>query len=962
MESKIEYKELFKRISSCVAIYKAAGDGNDFIFKDFNKAAEKADKIKRKDVIGKSVLEIFPGIKDFGLFDVFKRVYKTGKPESHAISCYKDSRISGWRENFVYKIPNGNIVAVYNDLTEKKQAEEELALANELLELAQKSAGVGIWDWDMNIDKLNWSSEFYILFGLDPKKDTATFDTWYRVIHPEDRQTIEDSLNKSIIEKKPRFQEYRIIMPSGKIRWINTMGNTIYDAHGKAVRMSGICIDITERKKAEETLLVKDQAIQSSINAIAISEFDGTLTYVNPSFLRLWGYDSEKDVLGKFVGGGWSEKEKVNEVIAVLQNNGSWSGEMVAKKKDGSTFFAQLSANMITTHDGKLIYMMASFIDITERKQIEHALKERYKELSCLYNVTSLAELRNISLDKLLERAVMLLPPAWQFPEITEACIILEGLTFQTERFRETSWMQVSEIVAGENTIGQVKICYLEKRQESDEGPFLKEERVLIDTIALKLGQIVLRVRSEETLKESEEKYRTLFDTSAEGILIAEVETHKFKYANPAICQMLGYTQKELTAMDISAIHRKEDLQSVLTKFQDQISGKYPIVGDIPCLKKNGTIFYADINSAIITIDDQRCIAGFFHDTTERKKTEQEIQDLSFHDHLTGLYNRRFFEEELNRLNTKRQLPLSFIMGDLNGLKLINDVFGHNEGDNLLVKTAEILKKICRSDDILARWGGDEFVILLPRTSITDSEEIVERIVKECKKTKRYKIPIILSLGTATKEMSVQDIQAIIIDAESNMYRNKLAQKESSTSSIISVLEQALYEKSTETKEHTDRVRDLALKLGKSVNLHASQLDETSLLASLHDIGKVAISETILAKEGKLTKQEWEVIKRHPEIGFNITSSSPQIAHIAKAILSCHENWDGSGYPMGIAGESIPIISRIILISDTYDVMTRGRTYKDPMSKDDAIKEFKRYAGTQFDPILVDKFIEIISN
>jgi HD-GYP domain-containing protein (c-di-GMP phosphodiesterase class II) len=219
-----------------------------------------------------------------------------------------------------------------------------------------------------------------------------------------------------------------------------------------------------------------------------------------------------------------------------------------------------------------------------------------------------------------------------------------------------------------------------------------------------------------------------------------------------------------------------------------------------------------------------------------------------------------------------------------------------------------------------------------------------------------------LSLGASQKETIIQDIQAVIIDAESNMYRNKLAQKESSISSIISALEQALFEKSNETREHIDGVRNLATKLGKSIKLHANQLDEISLLASLHDIGKVAISEALLAKEGKLTKQEWEVIKRHPEIGFNIASSSPQIAHIAKAILSCHENWDGSGYPLGINGQSIPVISRIILIADTYDVMTRGRIYKKVMSKDDAITELKKYSGTQFDPVLVDKFTEIISS
>jgi HD-GYP domain-containing protein (c-di-GMP phosphodiesterase class II) len=193
------------------------------------------------------------------------------------------------------------------------------------------------------------------------------------------------------------------------------------------------------------------------------------------------------------------------------------------------------------------------------------------------------------------------------------------------------------------------------------------------------------------------------------------------------------------------------------------------------------------------------------------------------------------------------------------------------------------------------------------------------------------------------------------------MYKNKLIEKESSKSSIIFALEQALYEKSIETKEHTDRIHEFAINLGKSIKLPSSQSDELSLLASLHDIGKVAIPEALLLKKGKLTEKEWTLIKRHPEIGSNIAQSSPQISHIAKSILSCHENWDGSGYPMGLKGQEIPILSRIILIVDAYDVMTSGRTYKPAMSKEDAIVELKRCAGTQFDPELVDKAIEILS-
>ena len=599
------------------------------------------------------------------------------------------------------------------------------------------------------------------------------------------------------------------------------------------------------------------------------------------------------------------------------------------------------------------------------------------------------------------------------------------------------------------------------------------------NVITASMRDITERKKIEEELRESEEKYRTLFSTSVEGILIAEIETRNIKYVNPAICQMLGYSEKELKTMGIAAIHPKEALQSVLSKFQNLARGIYSPTTNVPCLRKDGTIFYADINNTNIVIDGRKCAAGFFHDVTERKNAEEKLrqqteameatidgvailnkeekytylnkahakiygydspmemvgkswtilydcdelqrfkndiipklmengywqgeaigmkkdgskffQDLSlttfsegglicvvrnidkrkkredeiiylgYHDKLTELFNRRFVEEEIKRLDTKRQLPISIVMGDLNNLKLINDTFGHNEGDKILKETAELLKRMCRSDDILARWGGDEFVILLPKTSVASSEEIVARIKNECKKLINKKLPLSLAIGIATKTEVNQNIDEIIKEAESNMYKNKLGEKESSASSIISALEQTPYEKSNETMEHTFRIKDFAIKLGKSIKLHSSQLDELSLLASLHDIGKVAIPETILLKEGKLTEKEWLVIKRHPEIGFNIARSSPQIVHIAKFILSCHENWDGSGYPQGLAEEAIPLLSRIVSIADAYDVMTNERIYKKTMSKDAAVEELKRCAGTQFDPVLVEKFIEILS-
>ena len=347
-------------------------------------------------------------------------------------------------------------------------------------------------------------------------------------------------------------------------------------------------------------------------------------------------------------------------------------------------------------------------------------------------------------------------------------------------------------------------------------------------------------------------------------------------------------------------------------------------------------------------------------DITERKKTEEKLRYLSFHDKMTGLYNRAFFEEELKRLDAGRGLPISIVMGDADGLKFINDTFGYDKGDDLLVNIARIIKDTCRKEDITARWGGDEFAILLPGTSEETTIKIVERIEENCAKASFSYIPISISMGAATKTASSQGIKDTIKQAEDRMRRRKMLKTESIHSSMIMSLRKTLQEKSDETEEHIDRLKMVAQKLGKKVGLSLSQIDELSLIAVLHDIGKVTIADSILLKAGKLTKKEWEAMKRHPEIGYKIASSSLQLAPIAEGILYHHERWDGNGYPGGLKGKNIPLLSRIITIVDSYDVMINGRPYKEPMTREEVIEELGRCAGTQFDPELVKDFIQII--
>ena len=461
-----------------------------------------------------------------------------------------------------------------------------------------------------------------------------------------------------------------------------------------------------------------------------------------------------------------------------------------------------------------------------------------------------------------------------------------------------------------------------------------------------------IRMEEELRLKDS------AIEASMNAIAILDLG-YRVIYANESFVKVFGYKNKnDVTGRKAAEFVVIDDSSQLLLA---ALFENGSVFGEFKGIKPDGTVFDIEQYANLVSKDGKPlAIMISVIDVTARKKDTERIRYLSFHDGLTGLYNRAYFEEELKRLDIPRQLPLSFIVGDLNSLKLLNDSYGHRFGDTMIVRAAKIIKKYCREEDVIARWGGDEFVILLPRADGDVAESIVERIRKACENYTYKKIPLSIALGNAAKVSQDESISTVIRKAEDNMYKRKLLERKSISGSIILSLEATLSEKSFETKEHTERIKKLALRLGKKLNLPENQIGELSLLATLHDIGKVAIPESILAKEGKLNKKEWELIRRHPEIGSNIANSSPQISHIANAILAAHECWDGSGYPKGLHGEDIPMISRIVHIIDTFDVMRSGRPYKKPVRKSIAIEELRACAGRQFDPLLVEEFISMI--
>lgn len=343
-----------------------------------------------------------------------------------------------------------------------------------------------------------------------------------------------------------------------------------------------------------------------------------------------------------------------------------------------------------------------------------------------------------------------------------------------------------------------------------------------------------------------------------------------------------------------------------------------------------------------------------------RKVQEERLKYLSFHDHLTGLYNRRFYEEELKRLDTARNLPMTIVMADINGLKLINDSFGHAKGDELLKKAAEEMKKGCRADDIVARLGGDEFVILLPKTDTSAAEEIIKRIKELSLNEKVETIDISISFGYETKRHVEENTQEILKKAEDHMYRHKVYESSSKRSETIDLIMNTLFEKSNREMMHSKRVSEICEEIAINMNLDKETINAVRTAGLMHDIGKMGIDEKILNKPQSLNHEEWKQIKRHPEIGYRILSSVNEFSEIASYILEHHERWDGKGYPKGLMGEEISLQARIIAVADACDAMTSDRAYRKGLSEEEAIIEIKRCSGTQFDPditkILMKRF------
>ena len=511
-----------------------------------------------------------------------------------------------------------------------------------------------------------------------------------------------------------------------------------------------------------------------------------------------------------------------------------------------------------------------------------------------------------------------------------------------------------SELTAQLRAMVKIKTANRQKQNEQGRLAQMVEEK----TAALKAAHCKT-IELLESLKVSEERNRRLITQMEQGLAVHQVlfdeagnpKDCNFLYVNASFERLTGFKSQDILG---------KTLAEMMPDSQHFLVEKYARLlktGESIRYEKYFQQFQKFFEVVAYSPEPQQ-VAVIVSDITERKRTEEKIRYLSNHDYLTGVYNRRYYEEAMVAIDREENLPLSLVISDVNGLKLVNESFGHALGDELLKKVAAVISTECRDQDVVARLSGDEFIILLPKTDESETAKIVKRMRSAVQQQSVGAIDFSISFGYETKTNRDQTIQEVLKNAEDNMYRHKLYESASIKNRTIDLIMNTLYEKSSREMLHSQRVSEICEKIAVKMNFDQDDISQVKAAGLIHDIGKMGIDEKILNKPGGLDPDEWKKIQRHPEIGYRILSSSSEFSELARYVLEHQERWDGKGYPKQLAGAEISIQARIIGVADAFDAMTCDRAYRKGLSVAEAVSEIKKCAGTQFDPEVANVFVE----
>ncbi len=775
------YKKLFDNTNNAVAIYKPIENGNNFEVVDINQKAIEIDNHNKDEVIGMKFTELSKGKYFSVLFEILKEVNKTGVAQERPIKVTENNKIITFQRNYIYKLDNGEVINIYEDITEKKRQEKAIKEKNELLQGLMDNMLVGILVGNMSGEIIHLNKGFEVITGYN-KNEISTLKEWFKKAYPEENYRQKVVKNWETDSKKDNaVEDFEVTCKDGTKKLIHFRVNFIGNRYVASM------IDISEKNKLLNEIQEKTNYLNKVVSNIPeillILDKDG-------KYIDIWT-SKHKDLVGpSSTLKGKNIKNVLPKNVAnmylsnmenVINNNNKIEKfEYVLNIDTEKRYFEAKLILMDETDTNEKNKFLVLINNITNRVEKERALKTTKERLELIIDTTELG-IFDVDLKK---DNVVLNDNIYELTGYKDNDIdnyISFWLNNIHENERKTALKELNKHFSGNTSY--VRIEHRLKTKNSGYKWFRLNGNLIerdstgepIRFVGI-LQDIDEKKKINIKLKEQKAHFKQLFENSIEAIALLDYQ-YKVIKINSKFEEVFGYKQEEIKGEKIDDIITPNEYNRGAKKLNEMVIAGKNIKTESIRRKKDGSKINVSVHGFSVNISDKRKgIYAIYNDITERKKIEKRIKYLSYNDELTDLYNRRYFNNKLKELNNSNKVPISIVIGDLDGLKVVNDNFGHSEGDKYIKRMADILKSVVRDEDVVSRLGGDEFAVLLPKTSKQTVKKICDRIEKECQKANDkndYEVPLKISLGYYTITSKEEDLYSCFNKADKEMYNKK---------------------------------------------------------------------------------------------------------------------------------------------------------------------------------------------